>query len=109
MGASNDDVQEYMDMFISQVPVTDNLVTEISSLSDIQQSILNDFKNCLTTQENSDQFMKAVVNAVSLSSQPEIPECTDMFTAALAQMMRTWKQRRREEQLIYDDMLKIIR
>ncbi|MDO4841517.1 MAG: helix-turn-helix transcriptional regulator [Phoenicibacter congonensis] len=109
LGQDEESVQEYMDMFINQVPVFDDFSNRVSSLSNIKQTILNDFIDCLANPENSDQFTKSVVDAISLSSQAESPSTVDMFTATLAQMMRTWKQRRKVEEEIYSDMLKSLR
>ena len=105
---SNEDVQEYLDVFRDQIPSND-FSYEIDSLNDIQREILSDFINCLTSPDNSDQFLKLVVDALMISSQPSIPDSTEVFTAALAKMMCTWKQRRKEEELFYNNMIKIIK
>ena len=106
----NDDaVQEYMDMFISQVPASEKLSEDISDLSDTKQTILNDFITCINNSDNSDYFMKAIVNAIGLSNQADLPDHTDSFVAALAQMMCIWKQKRMEEDAMYSEMIKMFR
>lgn len=109
LGQSDEAVQEYMDMFINQIPVAETLSDDISGLSDIKQTILKDFIACLRGSNNSDLFMKSVVEAIHLSNQSDKDDHTDMFVNALAQIMRTWKQKRMEEQGLYEEMVKMFK